>query len=189
MPADYGVALVGFIGAIIGAAASFAGQWWLRHLSDQKETQALASALSAEIEGYVSLMERRNHVTGVREMAIRARQGHAIDLGSLMTSKEIDSEPFPVMHAHLDRIGLLGRYAGRLLQFYWLIYGVRMTIIANCEGKHAGWTPEQIASLIDRECDVWDEAMAKGRTLCRELNRIAMPSSLLSKLSKRSICG
>ncbi|MEF2553241.1 hypothetical protein VQ042_18070 [Aurantimonas sp. A2-1-M11] len=172
MSADYGVALVGFLGALVGAAASFGGQWFSHHLETQRERKAVASAIAAEIDGYISLMNLRDHVTSAKRMAAAAQKGIRPDIGRLIAKHEIGAEQFPVIMQNLDKVGLLGELAGDISKFCRMVGGVRATIMSDIEGKYAKLSPSELGDLIEQEIALWEDAMALGRMLIRRLRAL-----------------
>jgi hypothetical protein len=171
MGASYGVAFIGLLGAAIGAASSLGGQLVIWRLDKRAKLEAVAGAIAAEIDGYLSLMGRRDHETAAKHLADQARAGIKISFKAFLTEPEIASDPFPIIRSQFTNIGLLGPLAGDVTRFYALVTGVRSTVIANIEGRHDHLTADQMANLIEGELRIWNEALALGRTLARQLKR------------------
>lgn len=162
-------AIAALLGAIIGGLISVLGQWWLRKEERKHEEKAIASAISAEIDGYLDLMERRNHESIVRRKITKLERGEDVSFENLLTQYEINNNPFPIVRNHLDRIGLLGKESSDVTRFYNLIFGIRVTIISFKEGNFDKNTPFQKAEIAKRELEIWEDARQLGRDLVRRL--------------------
>ena len=161
------------IGVVLGGGLVIVTNWIERNAQRRHDRKALAGALSAEIDAYISLMERRNHSQIARSYIAAAKDGQTMSGQKWMTQAEAERSPFILFEANLDKVGILGNAACRsLATFHARIQATRATVAALQDGFYDQLSPRQQASLLEPEINQWDEAMQQGKALSLALQKL-----------------
>ena len=152
-----------------GGLVTFGTQTWLRHRERSQERQSLALALAAEIEAYLAMIERREHVKRGEQAGNAARAGQPVSLKGFISHYDGEFEAFPIAKANIGKIGLLGRLSGDVVAFYNWATAVRATLINANEGHYDGMSPADMAKLIDDDLAIWRMADTHGREQVKKL--------------------
>src|SRR5262245_54402593 len=100
---DWNSAVLGFVGAVIGAVAASIGGAFAQWFTCQQERQSVAAALAGEVQGLIDNM-------GMRQAAEGLLQGMRFP---------IDDHPFLIFEANVGKIGFLPPpLASRVGEFY-----------------------------------------------------------------------
>ena len=163
----------GLLGTIVGSAATVGTQIIFR-LSDHKEkSKSLAFVIAAEIDSYIKLMEKRAHLREGEEVVQRLRAGENVPITHFGDAYERRPEYFPMFHAHLSSIGVLGAEICRsLAAFHRENEAVICTAEAAQRGEYEHLSASQKADLIEGELEIWRGAINKGRALVDRLYRM-----------------
>jgi hypothetical protein len=163
----------GLLGTIIGGCITFLVQHKIT--ADQERTlqRSLASAVAAEIDAYLALMDRRNHVAAAKQLSASLRSGKVQHIRGFMNKDAKPLEDFPLFQQQLGKIGVLGDLCFDLARFYTLLAGVHRTVIDAENGKYDNARQVAKADLVDSELALWEEALALARQLLPRLKRLA----------------
>ena len=159
-------------GILIGGLITFGTQTWLRYIERKYERRSLALAFAAEIEGYLDMVERRDHFRRGKQLRDAALAGQPVSLRGFISKYEGEYEAFPIAKANLAKFGLLGSLSGQVATFYTLATVVRATLINANEGLYDGLSAAEMAQLIDKDLAVWRMAASHGRTVVRRLRAV-----------------
>jgi hypothetical protein len=161
-------------GGLVTTGVTLFSAWLTRH----HERKALAGAVAAEVDAYISFISRRKPIEYIEGIA-RANE-KAAEIGAKavlpknwITGYEQSRDIFPVLTASLPKIGILGPICRDISEFYNLVYGVRTTIISIGEGNFENATPRDVVTIIRSEIALWNEAMIIGRRMVERLSKIA----------------
>jgi hypothetical protein len=160
------------LGAVIGAFAVSVPPFILSAWQYSKERRALASALAAEIEAYIMLMDLREHVERAEKAIEQLKSGRDVDLSQWGDPTEDAIEPFIVMRANLTSIGKMADASGELATFYALVTGIRTTAANACHGRYERLTLQEKVKLIEDELRLWDRARIVAAALLPKLRRM-----------------
>jgi hypothetical protein len=165
-------AITGLAGTIIGGLIGYYSQR-AQHKAYQSERRiALAAAIRAELEAYLSLMALRDHGSNVRAIIERLRKGEDISLKALPTNDTKLAESFPVFFSQLGHIGLLGDCVGDLAKFYSQMAGVRATLDMMHAGRFDQLRPQDRARPVEQDLELWENTLQLGRAICGQLASI-----------------
>lgn len=160
----------GLIGTIIGAIAATSTQFLTRALDKRDARKSLAFGLAAEIESYISLMERRNHIRTAEQFVNLYRQGHNPPLPDLADDASSPRDYFPIFRSNVSAMGSLGATVSKqIAAFHREVDAVRATAEAANRGEFQTLSPLEKADLIEQELEIWRGAMNRGKSLVTEL--------------------
>jgi hypothetical protein len=147
------------IAALIGAAAAIGGGAFSQWFIWQKERQAVAAALAAEIQGFVD-------VTDWRQARERIPQGYKF---------AIDDHPFPVFEGKIGKLGLLpADLASKVAGFYSYARGIVQDFRTLHSEDPARWAPGQDKEFRERLVEGIDTVKTKAEVLVPELKKEAV---------------
>jgi hypothetical protein len=165
-------AVIGLVGALIGARAALYGQALQRRHELTQRRQSLGFALAAEIEAYLDIVEQRGWVLLAENLFKQASNGSLPKIEGWLSEQEKVKDPFPIFAANMSNIGLLGQTTGPLAKFYTRITGVRSTVAGLQEGGYDNLGPSGVANVIRTEIDLWLETVALGRKIVNDLRSL-----------------
>lgn len=157
------------IGAVTGGFVTFTVQTRAKAIEREENRASLATAIAAEIDAYIDLMEVRKHEKNAMDLIAQNEAGNKLLPSHWMTSQEAGSDPFPILKANLSQIGTLGPVCDSLANFYSQVMGTRMTVLAAREGHYDHVSPSDVAKIMRTELDQWRNAMALGRSTASAL--------------------
>ena len=163
----------GLGGTIIGGLISYFTQRSFAQAKWDQEVRAIAGAIGAEIDAYLDLMKRRNHVATAEQLSAGLRSGQVLQIRGFMRKDAKPLDQFPVFTSQVEKLGLLGDVCFNLARYYTLLAGVLTTVIDAEAGKYDQLSPAQKADLVDEEVRVWQEALNLGASLVIRLKHIA----------------
>jgi len=169
---DLTVAIVGLVGAVVGGGISFLGQDLIDRRSRRARKRSLAHAIASEMEAYLDLMERRGHVDYARDVIETNSKGAKRIPKNWISGFEKTANPFPVLHATLPEIGMLGSLSSDVARFYSRVTAVRATIMSADEGNFEEAHPSDLAHIFQQELDLWLTAVSDGRTTIKALRSV-----------------
>lgn len=159
---DYSVALVGFVGVIVGGyLKDFVAEDFRRF----RDSQALAGALSGELQSHASAMPIL--LLRLNSMLTIADEDRALGL------PEMEKPTSPIFEANVARIGLLGpKIAGEVAAVYEQINGFRTGFVMLAKHDKT-FTKEQRRNVITDCLARLETAHAGSKGLLEALNERA----------------
>lgn len=175
MPSDLMGGLFALGGTIVGGAITYFGQRASLRRTEQRDASALAGALGAEISAYLNLMERRDHVSNAKRLAELIRTGHKKQIRGFLDADSKPLDEFPYFKSQMGKIGLLGsELCLEVAKYYALLAGVQTTVISAEKGKYDGLDHATMASIVDHEVALWQEALEIGKGLVPKLMKLSI---------------
>ena len=150
-------------GVAIGGLVTFGGQYYFRAKELRERKQSLAYSVAAEIEAYLDLMERRDHVTYAQQIIDNNRNGVRQLPKAWISGFEKGVETFPILKSVLPEIGLLGDASSIVSKFYSQAMAVRITLMSVDDGDYEQADAKDLAYIFDQELGLWKDTVRVGR--------------------------
>jgi hypothetical protein len=168
--APYIAAVAGIVGTLIGGAITFVTQRALAKDTRRAEANAVRLGIAAEIEAYLGIVDRRNHIDTAKVVLVALRGGNNVSMREFGVDKDEDpAEAFVVFNGNVSKLGALGAEAGDVTKFYISAMAVRTTARSAARGEFDAYTAEQKFWLLSTELDLWQETVVLGRRLIDRL--------------------
>lgn len=166
----YVPALFGFLGTVIGAGVSYFAQKSMAMDARKVEARNLKLGMAAEVEAYLGIVDRRAHASNAASVIDTLRLGNDVLLRNFGMEKDEDPAGlFVIFSANTAKLGILGKDATSVLEFYLAAMAVRTTARSAQRGEFDAYTINQKVRLITEELDLWQETAAKGKRLVDRL--------------------
>ena len=169
MTNDLTAALIGLGGAVVGGVLVIIGQYLQDSRDRTARKTAVAHSIAAEIEAYLDLMKRRNHVAYAQQIIDANKRGVKSIPKDWISGFERELEPFPIMRSALPEVGLLGSLGGDVAKFYTQTNAIRITIMGADDGKYDNATAADLAYIFEQELKLWNDTEELGRTVIKVL--------------------
>lgn len=172
MASDYTAAYIAFIGVVIGAAVSSGTQLFAQWRTRMHKRRAIALAIAAEIEALIEITDDNGYVSQFQNIADQLEKDLQIPFKGRIAAFLPDSNPFPVVKAHLGDIGMMGNCAGDIIKFCTRTMGIRGTWTKADDGGYELLPPAQKAKLIRDTLKRWENLVVLGKGLIARLRKL-----------------
>lgn len=159
----------GLFGTIIGGLISWSVQRSSRREERAERRSALAHAIAAEIEAYLDITEKRDHITYAKGLLTENQKGNRMVPKNWLSPFEKQNSPFRVLEANLNNIGILGDVCQDIATFYSRVMAVRTTLTMADEGAFDEATAKDVAYILENEIELWENANSLGRYVVNTL--------------------
>jgi len=170
---DWTSGIFALAGVIVGGGVNFITQSAVDRRKRKADRESVAAALSAEIEAYLDIVERRRNIESARAVLLRLQNGESIPLRGFGVERDEKSAAiFPAYLALLPQLGLLGGTVSKVTKFYSLAMAVRSTARTAERGGYEHLDCRSKAKLLEDELAIWDELSCLGRALAKQLRPV-----------------
>ena len=159
------------LATIVGGILSFAGSFAAKHWEQVQLRKAMRAAFAAEIGAFLKIAEIRNHEKIVRSWQEPNHEPKIV-------GGPQDDEP--VYAKNVDKIGLLGQEAEKVVFFYSLLKAYRINLRAIERGDVLAMPAGERISFVEGMLSIWLQMKPLGEDLAKRLSPAAraMPSGM-----------